>query len=594
MTEMIKFEGMIYGEPEKRVGDQVGNYRLIRWLGRGAFADVYLGEHVYLKTLNAIKMLHVHLSKKALKDFLKEARVIASLDHPHIVRVLDCGDENGTPFLVMTYAPKGSLRQRFPEGMRLSLEQIVPLVQQMASALDYAHQHMLIYRDVKPENMLLGPQNQVLLSDFGVVLVAQDMLSQAANAMVGTALYMAPEMVQGKVHFASDQYALGVVTYEWLCGEYPFTGSYIQVGTQHMLVPPPSLCEKVPGLPPAVERVVFKAFAKNRAQRYESVTAFANALRDACKDTLSTTTDILMPQSSSQSLKTLPLSELQDALNNASSATANKSMPQPSSPSIKRLPVSELQDVSKDASSVTVNKPMPQLSSPSIKRLPVSAERSILPEDIKPTQSPGGIWRTMLLVMAVVAVIAAGMRLWYNITSSHASRHSTVSVSSKYNATSTVIGSSGVMVSVTANGTVSRGTSGSVPSTSTPRSYEAESSREYTDRSGGSSWLFWLFRRKAVVPVGSSGYSLQFNNVWENKTGSYTLSVYYINGTKSNVIMKLNVNGVDQQSYSIPSTGNWDTVNVGITTVNLNAGNNTITLSGAGVPGVPGFDRIVV
>ncbi len=262
----------------------MGNYCLTGWLGRGAFADVYLGEHIYLKRQSAIKMLHVHLPKKAVKDFLNEACTIARLDHPYIVRVLDYGVENGTPFLVMDYAPNGSLRQRFPEGMRVPLEQIVPLVQQIASALDYAHQQQLIHRDVKPENILLGAQDQALLSDFGLVLVAQSMHTQAATAMAGTILYMAPEMLEGKVHFASDQYALGIMTYEWLCGECPFTGSTIQVGTQHMLAPPPSLCERVPGLSPSVEQVVFRALAKDRAQRYENVTAFANALRDASKD----------------------------------------------------------------------------------------------------------------------------------------------------------------------------------------------------------------------------------------------------------------------------------------------------------------------
>ena len=182
MTEMDKFEAMINGEPEKRVGDLVGSYRLIRWLGRGAFADIYLGEHLYLKTQSAIKMLHVELSEKALKDFLNEARAIAQLEHPHIVSVLDYGEKNGIPFLVMTYAAKGSLRQRFPEGTHVPLEQIVPLVQQMASALDYAHQHKLIHRDVKPENMLVGAQDQVLLSDFGFVLVTKGAHTEAANS----------------------------------------------------------------------------------------------------------------------------------------------------------------------------------------------------------------------------------------------------------------------------------------------------------------------------------------------------------------------------------------------------------------------------
>jgi len=364
MMEMNKFEAMINGKPEERVGDLVGNYRIIRWLGRGAFADVYLGEHIYLKIQSAIKMLHVHLSEKAQKVFLNEACTIARLDHPNIVRILDYGVENGTPFLVMAYALNGSLRQRFPEGMRLSLGQVVPLVQQMASALDYAHGQGLIHRDVKPENMLIGAQNQVLLSDFGLVLAAQSMASLTAHGMVGTVLYMSPEMLEGKVHFASDQYALGIVTYQWLCGQCPFTGSYIQVGTQHVLAPPPSLCERVPGLPPALEQVVFRALAKDRAQRYENVTAFANALQDAYRDDASIDDD--------------------------------SSILKPSSLSSEKLLEPD--------------------------EMPTSLE-PILPT--QPLRHPSKIWRTVLVLLIVAAVLAASMSFWYNITSSHVSTRST-------------------------------------------------------------------------------------------------------------------------------------------------------------------------
>src|SRR5437879_6461126 len=276
--------------PEDLVGQQVGDYRLIDWLGRGGFADVYLGEHIYLKTQGAIKMLHVQLSEKARKDFLNEARTIARLKHPNIIRLLDYGVENGNPFLVVTYAPNGSLRRRFPSGTPVPPEQIVAPVQQIASALDYAHRQRLIHRDVKPANMLLGPQNEVLLSDFGLAVVAQSTSAQIVREVGGTVAYMAPEQLQGKERFASDQYALGVVTYQWLCGQRPFSGSLADIASQHMIISPPSLREKVPRLPAAVERVVFKALAKKPNQRYENVTAFANALENACNDSKLTAT----------------------------------------------------------------------------------------------------------------------------------------------------------------------------------------------------------------------------------------------------------------------------------------------------------------
>src|SRR5579884_3849194 len=146
-----------------RMGQQLGNYYLTRLLGRGGFADVYLGEHTYLKTQSALKVLRIQLANDALQDFLKEAQTIARLEHPHIVRVLEYGVEGHTPFLVMNYAPNGTLRQRHPRGSRLSPEEVLPYVQQIASALDYAHQEKLIHRDIKPENILLGRANEVQL-----------------------------------------------------------------------------------------------------------------------------------------------------------------------------------------------------------------------------------------------------------------------------------------------------------------------------------------------------------------------------------------------------------------------------------------------
>ena len=122
-----------------RVGQQLGNYRLLRLLGRGGFAEVYLGEHVYLKSYAALKVLHTVLRDEEQAGFLKEAQTLVRLTHPHIVRLFDFAIEHGTPFLVMEYAPNETLRQRHPAGSRLPLDAIIPYVQQVASALHYAH-----------------------------------------------------------------------------------------------------------------------------------------------------------------------------------------------------------------------------------------------------------------------------------------------------------------------------------------------------------------------------------------------------------------------------------------------------------------------
>ena len=268
-----------------RVGQQLGNYRLVRWLGKGGFAEVYLGEHVYLKVPAAIKVLQMKVvTQEDLEGFLKEAQTIAQLVHPHIVRVLEFGLDGETPFLVMDYATGGTLRQRHPKGTQLPMATIVAYVKQVADALHYAHTEKLIHRDLKPENMLLGRRNEVLLSDFGIAIVAQSSHVQSTQEVVGTITYMSPEQIQGKPRPASDQYSLGVVVYEWLSGKRPFHGSFTELCTQHMFAPPPPLHEIIPTIPPAVEQVVMTALAKDPKQRFGSVLAFATALEQASQD----------------------------------------------------------------------------------------------------------------------------------------------------------------------------------------------------------------------------------------------------------------------------------------------------------------------
>jgi serine/threonine protein kinase len=264
-----------------RVGQQLDNYHLVRLLGAGSFGQVYLAEHVHRKMLVAVKILPP-LADTDLPGFLNEARTIR-LKHPHIVQVPDFGVSNHIPFIVMDYAPNGTLRQRYPKGTRLPLDTIISYVKQIAAALQYAHLEKLIHRDVKPENMLLGPNNEVLLSDFGIATVARSSRSQSTQEMAGTVAYMAPEQIRGKPVLASDQYALGVVVYEWLCGERPFNGSPMEIATQHMLALPPPLHEKIPGIPPAIEQVVLTALQKDPHQRFGSILAFANALEQVSK-----------------------------------------------------------------------------------------------------------------------------------------------------------------------------------------------------------------------------------------------------------------------------------------------------------------------
>jgi len=389
---------------KSRLGQQVGNYRLTGWLGEGGFADVYLGEHIYLKTQRALKMLHVQLSEAT---FLNEARTIAKLEHPNIVRVFDYGVDNGHPYLVMSYAPNGSLRKRFPRGTRVELPQVVTVAQQIAAALDYAHQQKLIHRDVKPENMLVGQHDQVLLSDFGLVLVAQSASSQPANGLAGTIPYMAPEQLQGRVRFASDQYALGVAVYEWLCGERPFNGSFSEIAGQHLLTMPPSLCALVPGLSLEVEQVVFKALAKDPAGRYENVTAFANALQAACMPPASIYSTTFVPATTWQPPLppgTVSLSDTRDA--QLAAVTPGQAPEQASQQRSTSIAQSTLVQSPRASSRSLLD---PVQSATTIQLPPVQTPP-------QPSQRPGSPWRAALLLVALLVVIAGGLGAWYGLT----------------------------------------------------------------------------------------------------------------------------------------------------------------------------------
>ena len=267
----------------KRVEQQLGKYRLKQLLGKGAFADVYFGEHEYLNTPVAVKVLHSRLNSSALTDFLTEARHVSHLVHPHIIRVFDFGLEKDIPFLVMDYAPNGNLREVHPSGTTVPLSLVVTYTMALGSALQHAHDNHLIHRDIKPENVLLGQKHEALLCDFGLALLSSHRASLQVRERFGPLAYMAPELIGGQPVPASDQYALAVMVYEWLCGHLPFGGPAAYVSNQHLYTDSPSLCEARPHIPRAVEHVVKKGLSKEPRQRFVDVLSFVRAIEDASK-----------------------------------------------------------------------------------------------------------------------------------------------------------------------------------------------------------------------------------------------------------------------------------------------------------------------
>ncbi len=283
-------------------GLQLGRYRLIRLIGSGGMGEVYLATDTLINRQVAIKVIrteatpypHSSTAQEVARLFQREARAIASLDHPHILPLFDYGEEaanNGMlTYMVMPLREEGTLNdwlRRSKQGP-LSPEQVADIIEQAASALQYAHNHQIIHQDVKPSNFLIRTNQDhpdrpdLLLADFGIARLTSA-TSQVTHGARGTPNYMAPEQWSGEPVPASDQYALAVMAYELLAGRPPFQGNMGQVMYAHMQTPPQSLLLHNPHIPAPVDIVILRALAKEPAQRYPSVSEFARAFRLAAQ-----------------------------------------------------------------------------------------------------------------------------------------------------------------------------------------------------------------------------------------------------------------------------------------------------------------------
>jgi eukaryotic-like serine/threonine-protein kinase len=270
------------GERVSHIGWQFGNYRLLQLLRVQQKVSTYLGEHIYLQAHAIIQLYQLRLLQEDEHNFLNEVRRLAHLVHPHILRVLEFGVEHDTPFLILASAAGGPFLSRHPRGTPLPSSTLLSSVMQIASALDYAHQEQVYHLDLRPENVWLGPNDGVLLSNFRMTFFAQSSRSEHVEDIAAAMASLAPEQIQGLPSAASDQYALAVMVYEWLCGVHPFPGEdYLAIASQQLYTPPPSLVARVQHLPPRIEQVVLRALAKDAAQRFPSVQAFATALEQS-------------------------------------------------------------------------------------------------------------------------------------------------------------------------------------------------------------------------------------------------------------------------------------------------------------------------
>ncbi len=270
-------------------GQQIDQYRLLRYLGKGGSGVVYLAESNLNKAQVALKILYMPLDTRNIPAFITEAQAIL-LEHPHIVRVKKFGQYQQFPFFVMTYLPRGNLRQLHPFGSKLSWKMILPYLREITDALQYVHEQGMVHRDVKPENMLIDDHGHILLADFGIAVLSYT-INAATQNFSGTLPYMAPEQINSKAVRASDQYALGIVIYEWLTGQPPFTGTMNDIIIQHLQTLPTSLCHIDDSIHPLIDTLVMKTLAKRPVDRFASMREFLAEI-DRITEAMKTVTHI--------------------------------------------------------------------------------------------------------------------------------------------------------------------------------------------------------------------------------------------------------------------------------------------------------------
>ncbi len=265
------------------IGRTLGNYQIKEELGRGGMAVVYRAYQPSLNRHVAIKVLPPQLSfdQQFVERFQREAMAAARLRHPGIVVIHDVGHQDGIYYIVMEYLEGRTLKQVIEQEGPLPAERTVRIVEQVAAALDYAHQQGFVHRDVKPANVFVGKGDHVTLTDFGIAKAASEAEQLTrTGVLMGTPEYMAPEQAEGRtIDHRTDLYALGIVLYQMLVGRVPFRGTTPHA-TLHAVIyePPPAPRQMTPGISSPVEVVILKAISKQPSQRYQSGTELAGAL----------------------------------------------------------------------------------------------------------------------------------------------------------------------------------------------------------------------------------------------------------------------------------------------------------------------------
>ncbi len=268
--------------------EQIGKYKVIGELGKGAMGIVYKARDPDINREVAIKLIRFDMipddadKEDTVKRFIREAQSAGNLHHPNIITIYEVGRENDQTFIVMQYVDGYSLKEAISSGKRFSPAEVIDLMTRMCDALDFAHQKKIVHRDIKPGNILLDKQGRPFIVDFGVARVEMSTMTQS-GAIVGTPSYMSPEQIMGNtVDARADIFSLGVIIYEMLTGKRPFEGDHITtIVYKIMNEEPQSIREMKRGLPEGFEHIIKKALAKNPQQRYQTCQQLATDLRNA-------------------------------------------------------------------------------------------------------------------------------------------------------------------------------------------------------------------------------------------------------------------------------------------------------------------------
>jgi serine/threonine protein kinase len=259
-----------------------GRYRVLRKIGAGGMADVYLARDETLGRQVAVKVLLPRYADDRLfvERFRREAQAAAGLNHPNIVSIYDRGQVGSTYYIVMEYLQGETLKDFIRRHGRLAPRDAVAMALELLAAVQYAHDHHVVHRDIKSQNIMLDEHGRAKVTDFGIARAGDPSMTEV-GAVLGTAQYLSPEQAKGQpADERSDLYSVGVVLYEMLTGRVPFKGdTAVSVALKHVNELPPEPIAVAPDLPPPLNRVVLKALAKNPDRRYNSAAQFASDLR---------------------------------------------------------------------------------------------------------------------------------------------------------------------------------------------------------------------------------------------------------------------------------------------------------------------------